>query len=402
MPSAPIYLDYAATTPVDPAVARAMGSCLTSEGTFANPASVTHRPGRAARARVEDARARVAELLHADPEEIVFTSGATEANNLALTGVFRALRPERTRIVVSAIEHPSVLDTAHALAEEGADVVVVGVDPEGRVDPAVLEPLLDERTALCSVMHVNNELGTVQDIERLGALCRSRGVLFHTDAVQSAGKIPLDVHALAVDLLSLSAHKLYGPKGIGALYVRRDLPVGLVPLIHGGGHERGRRSGTLATHQIVGMGEAYRLAVERLSEDPPRVAALRDRLVELLTADGLGRLNARGAERVSGIASLTFPGVVGETLLYFLGDLAVSQGSACGAARGESSHVLKAIGLSPLEAHATIRFSLGRETTEDEIARAAALVRAAVQDLRRRAPRDEASAAEHRRVHGHD
>lgn len=402
MPAATIYLDYAATTPVDPAVADAMAGCLTREGVFANPASVVHRPGRAARALVEEARAEIAALVHADPEEIVFTSGATEANNLALAGVARALRPERDRLVVSAVEHPSVLDTARALAEEGFRVSVVGVDREGRVDLAALDALLDERTALCSVMHVNNELGTVQDIAAVGALCRRRGVLFHTDAVQSAGKLPIDVRSLPVDLLSLSAHKLYGPKGVGALYVRGDLPVGIVPLIHGGGHERGRRSGTLPTHQIVGMGRAYRLAAERLAEDPPRIAALRDRLVQLLTADGLGRLNAARAPRVCGIASLTFEGLTGESLLYFLGELAVSQGSACGAARGESSHVLKAIGLPPLEAHATLRFSLGRETTEEEIARAAALVRAAVLDLRRRAPRPDAEPRGASRAHGRD
>ncbi len=402
MRTAPIYLDYAATTPVDPAVAEAMMGCLTREGLFANPASVAHRPGRAARDRVEAARAEVAALIHAEPEEIVFTSGATEANNLALAGVVRGLRPERDRIVVSAVEHPSVLDTARALAGEGVRVAVVGVDGDGRVDPGKLAALLDERTALCSVMHVNNELGTVQDVARIGTLCRERGVLFHTDAVQSAGKIPIDVRRLPIDLLSLSAHKLYGPKGVGALYVRTDLPVGLAPLIHGGGHERGMRSGTLATHQIVGMGLAYRLAAERLAEDPPRIAALRDRLVALLTAEGLGRLNAARAERVCGIASLTFPGVAGESLLYFLGELAVSQGSACGSARGESSHVLKAIGLPPLDAHATLRFSLGRETTEEEITRAASLVRTAVQDLRRRAPRAAHAATGHRQAHGRD
>jgi cysteine desulfurase len=400
MRAAPIYLDYAATTPVDPAVAEAMMGCLTREGLFANPASVAHRPGRAARDRVEAARAEVAALINAEPEEIVFTSGATESNNLALSGIVRALRPERDRIVISAVEHPSVLDTARALADEGVRVTLVGVDGEGRVDPDELAELLDERTALCSIMHVNNELGTVQDVARIGALCRERGVVFHTDAVQSAGKIPIDVRRLPVDLLSLSAHKLYGPKGVGALFVRADLPVGLMPLIHGGGHERGRRSGTLATHQIVGMGLAYRLAVERLGEDPPRIAALRDRLVALLTVDGLGRLNAARAARVCGIANLSFPGIAGESLLYFLGDLAVSQGSACGAARGEASHVLKAIGLPPLEAHATIRFSLGRETTEEEIARAAALVRGAVLDLRRRAPRDSGESAAHREAHG--
>jgi cysteine desulfurase len=401
MRPAPIYLDYAATTPVDPAVAEAMMGCLTRDGLFANPASVVHRAGRAARDRVEEARAEVASLIHAEPETLVFTSGATEANNLALAGVVRALRPERDRIVVSAIEHPSVLDTARALSEDGVRVTVVGVDRDGRVDPEALAAHLDDRTALCSVMHVNNELGTVQDLARIGALCRERGVILHTDAVQSAGKIPIDVRRLPVDLVSLSAHKLYGPKGVGALYVRADLPVGLVPLIHGGGHERGRRSGTLATHQIVGMGVAYRLAGERLASDPPRIAALRDRLVGLLTADGVGRLNAAGAERVCGIASVTFPGISGESLLYFLGDVALSQGSACGSARGESSHVLKAIGLPPLEAHATLRLSLGRDTTEDEIVRAASLLRRAVLELRRRAPRSAGGATGDRQAHGH-
>lgn len=402
MKEATIYMDYAATTPVDPLVAEEMGRCLTRDGVFANPASLTHRLGRQAQSHVEKARSEVAALIHAAPEEIVFTSGATEANNLALFGITKVLRPERDHLIVSSIEHPSVLDTAKALAEEGLRVSVVPVDRAGRVDLEVLERKLDERTALCSVMHVNNELGTIQDIATIGSMCHDHGILFHTDAVQSAGKLPIDVRELPVDLLSLSAHKLYGPKGIGALYVRKGLPVGIAPLIHGGGHERGRRSGTLPTHQIVGMGCAYRLAAERLTIDPPRIAALRDRLIQALVADGLGRLNASDAPRVCGIANVTFPGIVGETLLYFLGELAVSQGSACGAARGESSHVLKAIGLTPLEAHGTLRFSLGRETTETEINRAATLVRAAVLELRSRAPSSIRGEQPASRAHGYE
>ncbi len=367
----PIYLDYAATTPVDPRVIQEMARFMGPDGLFANPSSVTHAPGRAARAAVEEARAEVAALVGAREREIYFTSGATESNNWAWRGLVAARRDRGRHLVTSRIEHASVLDTAQALEAEGFRVSYLPCDREGRVDPERVREALTPETLLCSVMHVNNETGVIQDIQAIGKLCRERGVPFHVDAVQSAGKLPIDLSTLPVDLMSFSAHKVYGPKGIGALYVRHDPTLVLEPLIHGGGQERGLRAGTLATHQIVGFGVAFRIAREEGMADAARIGRLRDALWARLSRLERIRLNGGGAPRACGHLSVSFGGVNGESLIFFLGDLAVAQGSACSSARGEPSHVLQAMGLTPGEAESTLRMTLGRFTTVEEVERAA-------------------------------
>lgn len=366
----PVYLDYAATTPVDPHVAARMAECLTLEGMFANPASRSHLYGWQAEERVEDARAQVAALINADPREIVWTSGATEANNLALKGVAETYRTQHKtggHIVVSAIEHKAVLDPAAWLEMQGFRVTRIAPSSQGIISVDLLSAVLEPDTFLVSIMHVNNELGCINDVKALAGLCQSRGVLFHCDAAQSAGKISIDVKALNVDLLSLSAHKFYGPKGIGALYVRRAGEVKVAAQIHGGGHERGMRSGTLATHQLVGMGEAARLATEQLQTDFQRIAQLRDRLWQGLADLPNIQRNGSATDCVSGILNIAFGNIDGEMLLLSLRDLAVSSGSACNSASMSPSYVLKAIGLSDEAAQASLRFSIGRYTTADEI-----------------------------------
>ncbi|WLD57434.1 IscS subfamily cysteine desulfurase [Salinispirillum sp. LH 10-3-1] len=377
----PIYLDYAATTPVDPRVAARMAECLTLEGNFANPASRSHLFGWQAEEAVEHARGQIATLLNCDAREIVWTSGATEADNLALKGVAYARQDDGKHIVVSAIEHKAVLDPAHWLVSQGFDVTFLAPDASGRVLPEQLAAVLRPDTTLVSLMHVNNELGTVNDIAALGALCRANGTLFHVDAAQSVGKLPLDMQAMPVDLLSLSAHKLYGPKGIGALYVRRAPEVKVVAQQHGGGHERGMRSGTLATHQCVGLGLAVELAGAQLAEESQRITRLRDRLWQGI-ADLPGvSLNGHPEERVCGILNVAFAGQDGETLLMALRDVAISTGSACTSASVEPSFVLKAIGLPDELAHASLRLSLGRFTTEQEIDFAVGHIRQVVSAL---------------------
>lgn len=366
----PIYLDYAATTPVAPEVAASMVQCLTLEGIFANPASRSHVFGWQAEELVEEARAQVANLINADPREIVWTSGATEANNLALKGVaetYRANHHTGGHIVVSAIEHKAVLDPASWLEAQGFRVTRLQPSQDGIITVDALANALCSDTFLVSIMQVNNELGCINDIKGLVEVCKARGILFHCDAAQSAGKIPVDVKALGVDLLSLSAHKFYGPKGIGALYVRRAGDVKIAAQIHGGGHERGMRSGTLPTHQLVGVGEAAKLAAEHLVADSERIRVLRDRLWQgIADLPGIKR-NGSSVDCVSGILNLAFGNADGEMLLLSLRDLAISSGSACNSASMSPSYVLKAIGLDDETAQASLRFSLGRYTAADEI-----------------------------------
>ena len=368
-----IYLDYAATTPVDPKVAAKMAACLTTEGLFANPASV-HGPGRAARAAVEEARGQVAALVGATPQEIVFTSGATESDNLAIKGVARFRRDKGKHIVTSRIEHKAVLDACKQLEKEGFEITWLKPDADGLIQPDAVQAALRRDTTLVSLMHANNELGVLNDIAAIGKLVRAHGAVFHVDAAQSAGKVPIDLEALDVDLMSFAAHKVYGPKGMGALYVRREPKVNLEPLIHGGGHEQGLRSGTLATHQIVGMGAAFQLARELLPREAPRLTALRERLWKALQQIPGVLLNGHATQRLPGILNVSFPGVEGESLLYACEELAISSGSACNAADREPSYVLRALGRDDQLAGASLRFSLGRFSTEAEVERAAAVV----------------------------
>jgi len=367
---------------VDPRVAEKMAACLTLEGNFANPAS-THGPGRAARASVETARAQVAALVDAEPGEIVFTSGATESDNLAVKGVAHFHRDRGKHIITSRIEHKAVLDAAKQLEREGFEVTWLKPDADGLIQPERVKAALRPDTTLVSIMHANNEIGTVNDIAAIGSLVRAHGAVFHVDAAQSAGKIPIDLKRLDVGLMSFAAHKVYGPKGIGALYVRREPKVNLEPLIHGGGHERGLRSGTLATHQIVGMGEAFRLAKEHLAEEGRRIGALRNRLWTGLKAAIPGvLLNGHPTQHIPGVINLSFPGVEGESLLYACQELAVSSGSACNAADQEPSYVLRALGRDDQLAGSSLRFSLGRFTTEAEVDQAVAMVAREYQRLK--------------------
>jgi cysteine desulfurase len=382
----PIYLDYAATTPVDPAVAEVMSACLTLAGDFGNPSSATHIYGRRADMRIQVAREQVAALIQADPAEIVFTSGATESNNLAILGVARANADRGRHLVTSRIEHKAVLDPMKHLEKEGFSVTYLTPPASGRIEASAVEEALRPDTTLVSVMHVNNEIGVIQDVAGIGALCRERGIVFHTDAAQAAGKLPLDVRLLPVDLMSFTAHKLYGPKGIGALYVRRAARGQLQPVTHGGGHERGLRPGTLATHQIVGFGAAAELAARQLPAEAERITTLREHLEAGLAAAGGTCLNGAGAPRVPGILSLSFEGVEGESLVTALTTLALSTGSACNSAVDAPSYVLRALGRDTQLAQSTLRFSVGRFTTRDEIDHAIAAVLAAVQRLRELSP----------------
>lgn len=378
----PIYLDHHATTPTDPRVVEAMAPYWSEE--FGNASSSTHAYGWRAEAAVEDARERLARAIGArEPREIVFTSGTTESDNLALTGVLRASLPARDHVVTTAIEHPAVLDTCRALAGEGVRVTELPVDSDGLLDPAQVARAITPRTALVSVMAANSEIGVLQPLAEIGAVCRERGVLFHTDAAQAVGRIPVDVERWGVDLLSMCAHKCYGPKGVGALYLRARRPrIPIVPLLHGGGHERGLRSGTLPVPLCVGFARAVELCLAELEGEALRLGALRDRLWELLRgADA--RRNGHPTRRLPGNLNVAFPGAPADALLVALRDVALSTGSACASARGEPSHVLRAIGLEPALARASVRFGLGRGTTSEEIERAAARVIEEVAALRR-------------------
>ena len=382
----PIYLDYASTTPVDPAVADQMVEFLTPSGHFGNPASRSHMFGWQAEAAVEDARSDVAGLIGADPREIVWTSGATEANNLAIKGCAHFNTRKGKHIITSKIEHKAVLDTCRQLEREGFEITYLNPDKHGLIQPQAIADALREDTTVVSIMHVNNELGTLNDIAAIGKLCRENKVFFHVDAAQSAGKTEIDVEAMQVDMMSFSAHKLYGPKGIGALYVRRKPRVRIEAQMHGGGHERGMRSGTLPTHQIVGMGAAFKLGAEVLSEESARIKKLRTRLWEGVSDMQEVYLNGSSNQHVPGIINISFAYVEGESLIMALRDLAVSSGSACTSASLEPSYVLRALGLNDEMAHSSIRFSIGRYTSEKDVDDAIAKVRHAVEKLRELSP----------------
>ena len=382
----PIYLDYSATTPVDPRVADLMCRYLKPDGVFGNPASRSHSFGWDAEAAVEQARGHVAALVNADPKEIVWTSGATESNNLAIKGVAHFYKKKGRHIITLKTEHKAVLDTCRQLEREGYDVTYMDPEPSGLVDLGKLETAMRDDTILVSIMHVNNEIGVIQDIAAIGELTRSKGVLLHVDAAQSAGKVDIDMQSLKVDLMSFSAHKIYGPKGVGALYVRRKPRVRLEAQMHGGGHERGMRSGTLATHQLVGMGEAFRLAKEEMAEENARVLALRNRLYKGLSEIEETYVNGDLDARVAGNLNISFAFVEGESLIMALKDLAVSSGSACTSASLEPSYVLRAIGREDELAHSSIRFTFGRFSTQEEVDYAIDKIRSEVSRLRELSP----------------
>ncbi|SFC41327.1 cysteine desulfurase [Marinospirillum celere] len=377
----PIYLDYAATTPAAAEVAETMAAFLTKDGCFANPASRSHLAGWQAEQAVEKARRQVAELIGADLREIVWTSGATEANNLALIGAARA-NPDRGRhLITSAIEHKAVLDTCTWLEKEGWEITRLRPDAQGRVTAQQVAEALRDDTLMVSLMLVNNELGTVNPIAQVSELLSKHPCLLHVDAAQAAGKLPLDVKALDIDLLSLSAHKFYGPKGVGALYVRREPPVRLEALIHGGGHERGMRSGTLPTHQLVGMGEAARLAQANLQADAEHVSHCRRLFLQELNP-GYYQQTADNPDNWPGILNLAFPGIEAETLILALPELAVSTGSACNSATVDPSYVLTALGLPRALALSSVRFSFGRYLSSEQASQAGQLVNQAIERLK--------------------
>ncbi|MBI3367444.1 MAG: IscS subfamily cysteine desulfurase [Burkholderiales bacterium] len=380
----PIYLDHAATTPVDPRVVQRMVPFLYEQ--FGNPASRSHAYGWAAEEAVEIAREHVAALVGADPREIAWTSGATESNNLAIKGAAQFHQGKGKHLITVRTEHKAVLDTMRELERAGFEVSYLDVQSDGLLSLDTLKAAIRPDTRLVSVMYVNNEIGVIQDIPAIGALCRERGILFHVDAAQASGKVAIDLRQLPVDLMSLSAHKTYGPKGIGALYVRRKPRVRIEAQMHGGGHERGLRSGTLATHQIVGMGEAFRLAKEAMGAETERMRGLRDRLLAGLRAIPATRVNGHLEQRVAHNLNMSFEFVEGESLLMGMKGIAVSSGSACTSASLEPSYVLRALGLSDEVAHSSVRFSIGRYTTEAEIDAVIERVKTTVERLRTLSP----------------
>lgn len=382
----PIYFDYAATTPVDPRVAEKMIQYLTPAGHYGNPASSSHSFGWAAEDAVNEARANVAALLNANPKEIVFTSGATESDNLAIKGVAHFYQKKGKHIITSKTEHKAVLDSCRQLEREGFEVTYLTPEPNGIIPLKTIEDAMRDDTILVSIMHVNNETGIIQDIAAIGELCREKGIIFHVDAAQSAGKVEIDVEAMKVDLISVSAHKIYGPKGIGALYVRRKPRIRLEAQMHGGGHERGMRSGTLATHQIAGMGEAFRIAKEEMNKDREHILALRNRMWEGVKDMEEVYINGDMDLGVPGIFNVSYNFVEGESLMMSLKDLAISSGSACTSASLEPSYVLRALGRNDELAHSSLRFSIGRFTKEEEIDYAIVEVRKAVEKLRELSP----------------
>ncbi|NTS75458.1 IscS subfamily cysteine desulfurase [Catenovulum sp. SM1970] len=382
----PIYFDYSATTPVDPRVAEKMMQYLTMDGQFGNPASRSHRFGWQAEEAVDIARSQIADLINADPREIVWTSGATESNNLAIKGAANFYSKKGKHIITVKTEHKAVLDTCRELERQGFEVTYLDVQQNGLIDLDVLKAAMREDTVVVSVMHVNNEIGVIQDIAAIGELCRERKIVFHVDAAQSAGKIDIDLKTLKVDLMSFSAHKIYGPKGIGALYVRRKPRIRLEAQTHGGGHERGMRSGTLPTHQIVGMGEAFRIAKEEMAVENERQLALRNRLWNGVKDMEEVYINGDLEQRVAGNINISFNYVEGESLIMALKDMAVSSGSACTSASLEPSYVLRAIGLNDELAHSSIRFSFGRFTTEEEVDHAIDVINNSIGKLREMSP----------------
>ena len=381
-----IYLDYASTTPVDPRVASKMMEFLTPEGEFGNPASRSHRFGWKADEAVEEARSHVANLVNCDPREIVWTSGATEADNLAIKGVARFYKNKGNHIITSKIEHKAVLDPCRQLEREGFEVTYLDPDEGGVISPESVKEAIKDTTILVSIMHINNELGTINNLEKIGEIVRQKGAFFHVDAAQSTGKINIDLSNLPVDLMSFSAHKTYGPKGIGALYVRRKPRVRLEALIHGGGHERGMRSGTLATHQIVGMGEAFRIANEEMRTDHKKVNKFHQDFLEKVKEIDHVYINGDLDNKVPNILNVSFNFVEGESLIMGLKDIAVSSGSACTSASLEPSYVLRALGRKDELAHSSIRFSFGRFTSNDDVNNTLDILENVVHRLRELSP----------------
>ena len=382
----PIYFDYLATTPADPRVVEKMVECLSMEGNFGNPASRSHMFGWKAEEAVENGRRQVADLLKADPREIVWTSGATESDNLAIKGVAHFYQKKGKHIITSKIEHKAVLDTCRQLEREGFEVTYLDPDTSGLITPEAVAAALRADTILVSIMHANNEIGTVNDIAAIGEVTRDAGVLFHVDAAQSAGKIAIDMENMKVDLMSLSGHKMYGPKGVGVLFVRRKPRVRLEAQMHGGGHERGMRSGTLATHQIVGMGEAAQIAREGMAEEAVRLRSLRHRFWDGIKDIEEVHVNGDMDRRLPGAINVSIAFVEGESLIMSLKDLAISSGSACTSASLEPSYVLRALGLNDELAHSSLRFSFGRFTTEEDVDVAIEQLRGAVGKLRELSP----------------
>ena len=383
---APVYFDYAATTPVDPRVAQKMSECLVTEGNFGNPASRSHKFGWEAEEAVELARKQVADLLNCDPREMVWTSGATESDNLAIKGIAQFYKGKGKHLITSKIEHKAVLDTCRHLERDGYEVTYLEPGEDGLITPQQVADAIREDTTLVSIMHDNNEIGVINDIAGIGEVCRAAKVFYHVDAAQSAGKIPVDLETLKVDLMSLSAHKMYGPKGVGVLYVRRKPRVRLEAQMHGGGHERGMRSGTLATHQLVGMGECCRIAQMEMASEAARALALRERL--RLGFDDMEEVYVNGGlnAHVPGIINISFNYVEGESLIMSLPEIALSSGSACTSASLEPSYVLRALGMNDELAHSSLRFSVGRFTTEEDVDGAIEQVRHAVEKLRELSP----------------
>jgi len=382
----PVYLDYSATTPVDPRVAELMCQFLTIDGNFGNAASRSHEYGWQADDAIKTARADVAALINADPKEIVWTSGATESDNLAIKGVAHFYHKKGKHIITCKTEHKAVLDTCRQLEREGFEVTYLDPEDNGLIDLDKLKAAMRDDTILVSIMHVNNEIGVIQDIKKIGELTRERGIIFHVDAAQSAGKVEIDLQDMKVDLMSFSAHKIYGPKGMGALYVRRKPRIRLEAQMHGGGHERGMRSGTLATHQIVGMGEAFRLAKLEMTADNEKLIKLRNRLWDGLKDMEEVYINGDLDQRIAGNLNVSFNFVEGESLIMAVKDLAVSSGSACTSASLEPSYVLRALGRSDELAHSSIRFTFGRFSTEDDVDHAIELMRTKVEKLRDLSP----------------
>ena len=382
----PTYMDYSSTTPVDARVAKKMAKFLTMEGDFGNPASRSHFYGWQAEKAVDEARSQVADLVGADPREIVWTSGATESNNLAIKGIAHFYEKRGKHIITLKTEHKAVLDTCRQLEREGFEVTYLDPLPNGLLDMDVFKKTIREDTILASIMHVNNEIGVIQDLQAIGDICRENKVFFHVDAAQSVGKLEINLESLPVDLMSFSAHKIYGPKGMGALYVSRKPRVRLEAQMHGGGHERGMRSGTLATHQIVGIGEAFAIAKAEMKDEGERVQNLRDRLLAGFSDMEEVVVNGDLDQRISGNLNISFNYVEGESLMMAISDVAVSSGSACTSSSLEPSYVLRALGLTDELAHSSIRFSVGRYTTEKDVDDAITLVREKVQKLRDLSP----------------
>ena len=384
--SIPIYLDYSATTPVDERVAAKMSECLTLEGKFGNPASRSHPFGWDSEKLVDNARENVAALLNADKREIVWTSGATESDNLAIKGAAYFYKSKGNHLITLTTEHKAVLDTMRFLESDGFEVTYLDPKDDGLLDLEDLKKAIKPSTILVSVMHVNNEIGVIQDLEAIGKICKENKIIFHVDAAQSPGKVAIDVNKLNIDLLALSAHKAYGPKGIGALYVRRKPRIRIQPQMHGGGHERGFRSGTLPTHQIVGMGEAFRIAKEEMDSDNKKILKLRDQLWNGLKDIEEIYLNGDFEQRIPGNLNISFNYVEGESLIMAIKDIAVSSGSACTSASLEPSYVLRALGREDELAHSSIRMTIGKYTTEEEINHTINILKEAVTKLRNLSP----------------